>query len=109
STIPGIRLVDDPPHGRGTFQACWALLDESYPMPRDELLAFLMTRGISARRGIMASHLEPAYDDTPHRSLANTERITRNSLILPLYHSMTDSEQDQVVDAIQAACVTPAL
>ena len=39
----------------------------------------------------------------PHAPLPNTERITANSLILPLFHVMTDSEQDAVVEAIVAA------
>lgn len=101
--IPGVRLVADPPYGTGTYQACWALLDEEYPLRRDELLAFLLTRGVSARRGIMASHLEPAYDGFAHVELPNTERLTHDSLILPLFHVMTDAEQDEVVDAIGAA------
>jgi dTDP-4-amino-4,6-dideoxygalactose transaminase len=101
--VPGLRLVDDPPYGFGTYQACWALLDGDYPLRRDELLAFLMTRGVSARRGIMASHLEPAYAGFPHVELPNTETLTRDSLILPLYHVMTDAEQDEVVDAIKSA------
>jgi len=101
--VPGLRLVDDPPYGFGTYQACWALLDDDYALRRDELLAFLMTRGVSARRGIMASHLEPAYAGYPHVELPNTESITRDSLILPLYHVMTGAEQDEVVDAIRSA------
>jgi dTDP-4-amino-4,6-dideoxygalactose transaminase len=106
--IPGLRLVADPPHGTGTFQACWALLDSNFPLSRDELLSYLMERQISPRRGIMASHLEPAYADHPHRPLPNTERLTRDSVILPLYHVMTDDEQDQVVAAVrQAAGLVP--
>ncbi len=101
--IPGVRLVDDPPYGTGTYQACWALLGEEFPLRRDELLAFLLTRGVSARRGIMASHLEPAYEGFGHVDLPNTERLTHDSLILPLFHVMTDAEQDEVVDAIGAA------
>lgn len=102
SDIPGLRLVDDPAHGTGTFQACWALL-EDFPMPRDDLLAHLMARDVSARRGIMASHLEPAYDGCAHEALPNTERLTRDSIILPLFHTMTVEQQDQVVGALREA------
>ena len=101
--VPGVHLVDDPPGGAGTYQACWALLDERFPMRRDDLLALLLERGISARRGIMASHLEPAYAGCTHDELPHTERISRDSLILPLFHTMTDAEQDQVVDTIRSA------
>src|SRR6478735_2792978 len=57
-------------------------LDAMVARRRDELLARLAAAGISARRRIMAVHLEPAYADTPHVPLPATERIARDSLIL---------------------------
>jgi perosamine synthetase len=51
----------------------------------------------------MASHLEPAFAGHPHGDLAVTERLTRDSLILPLYHDLTEDEQDRVVDVLAAA------
>ncbi|HEY5154744.1 MAG TPA: DegT/DnrJ/EryC1/StrS family aminotransferase, partial [Acidimicrobiales bacterium] len=57
--------------------------------------------GISGRRGIMAAHLEPAYGRG--ESLPVTERLTARSLILPLFHGITDDEQDQVVAVIRSA------
>ncbi len=38
--------------------------------------------------------------DAPHR-LPVTERLTRASLILPLFHEMTDAEHDFVIDVIK--------
>jgi perosamine synthetase len=32
-----------------------------------------------------------------------TERITRDSLILPLFHEMTEEQQDRVVAVLRAA------
>ena len=32
-----------------------------------------------------------------------TERLTRDSLILPLFHEMTEADQDHVVDVLAAA------
>ena len=51
----------------------------------------------------MAAHLEPAYHDHPRTTLPVTERLTARSLILPLFHEMTEEEQDVVVSVIQAA------
>lgn len=100
--VPGLRLVDDPEFGASNYQACWVLLDAGFPLGRDELLARLAGVGISARRGIMAAHLEPAYADTPHVPLPATERITRDSLILPLFHEMTEAQQDRVAAELAA-------
>ena len=55
----------------------------------------------------MASHLEPAYAGHPHRPLPVTERLTRKSVILPLFHTMTEDDQDRVVGVLRdAASVT---
>jgi perosamine synthetase len=95
--LPGLRMVEDPSWGESNFQSCWVLLPEDFPISRDELLVRFTRAGISPRRGIMAAHLEPACADLPQVSLPVTERLTADSLILPLYHQMTDADQDRVV------------
>ncbi|MBB5139904.1 perosamine synthetase [Thermocatellispora tengchongensis] len=101
--IPGLRAVTDPPYGQTNYQSFWVALPEDFPMGRDELLAYLAKRGVSARRGIMAAHLEPAYAGARAGELPATEWLTRNSLILPLFHAMTEADQDQVIEALCAA------
>ena len=97
--IPGVVFAADPPRCTTNFQSFWMLLPAG--AGRDSMLASLLERGISARRGIMASHLEPAYAGHPHGDLSVTERLTRESLILPIFHVMTDEEQDRVIDAVR--------
>lgn len=101
--IPGLRTVTDPPHGTTNYQSFWVLLPEGFPMSRNELLAHLGAQGISARRGIMAAHTEPAHADVPTGGLPATERLTADSLVLPLYHDMTEEDQERVVDAVATA------
>jgi perosamine synthetase len=57
----------------------------------------------------MAAHLEPAYATYAHASLPVTEWLTRRTVILPLFHQMTESDQDRVVDAVVAAADQPLL
>jgi perosamine synthetase len=45
----------------------------------------------------MAAHLEPACADLPPVHLPVTEQLTAETLILPLYHQMTEADQDRVV------------
>jgi len=99
--VVGLTPVRDPAHGQSNFQSYWVLLDEDFPVGRDDLLAALADAGVSARRGIMAAHLEPAYVDHPRAPLPVTERLTRDSLILPLFHTMTEAQQDRVVAALR--------
>ena len=99
--VPGLRAVRDPGYGETNYQSFWVLLDPDFPGGRDGALARLAGHGISARRGIMASHLEPAYEKTEHVELPVTERLTRDSLILPLFHTMTAAQQERVVAALR--------
>jgi perosamine synthetase len=64
------------------------------------VLARLAEDGISARRGIMAAHLEPAYAGHAHADLPVTEDVTRNSLILPLFQGLSAADQERVVKSL---------
>jgi perosamine synthetase len=101
--VPGVRAVADPDYGTTNYQAFWVLLDDDVAVHRNDVLTSLANAGVSARRGIMAAHLEPAYDGTPHGPLPVTELLTGRSLILPLHHELTIDPQDLVVDALTAA------
>ena len=100
--IEGLRAVTDPPWGETNFQSFWIEVLPGFGTGRDGLLATLAEADISARRGIMATHLEPAYRnrDTGSAALQVTERLSANTLILPLFHEMTESEQGRVIEAV---------
>ncbi|MCO1656012.1 DegT/DnrJ/EryC1/StrS family aminotransferase [Pseudonocardia sp. S2-4] len=98
----GLRAVRDPSYGESNFQSFWVELPDSAPSLID-VLTDLAGAGVSARRGIMASHLEGAYAGHPHPPLPHTERLTSRSIILPLHHELTDDDQRTVVDALAKA------
>jgi dTDP-4-amino-4,6-dideoxygalactose transaminase len=95
--VRGLQPVSDPAYGATNYQSFWVTLTGEFPVARTDMLALLAERGVSARRGIMAAHLEPAYAGHPHPPLPVTEWLTARSLILPLFHALTEAEQDQVV------------
>jgi perosamine synthetase len=99
--IETIRPVTDPAYGTTNFQSFWVLLDPDFGVARDDVLAELAAAGVSARRGIMAAHQEPAYSDAPPAHLPHTELLTRDSLILPLHHELTEDDQDHVVGVLR--------
>ena len=57
--IPGLRTIVDPGYGTTNYQSFWVKLPDGFPISREELLRRLAEAGVSARRGIMAAHLEP--------------------------------------------------
>lgn len=101
--VAGIRTSTDPAHGTTNYQSFWVLLPDDFPVSRNELLRRLAEAGVSARRGIMAAHLEPACRDLRHGPLPVTERMTARTLILPLFHELTEDQQDMIVSLIAGA------
>lgn len=103
--IDGLRAVTDPGWGTSNFQSYWVEVEPAFPLRREELLEALAEAGISARRGIMAAHRQPAYrgSEAGAASLPATERLTDNTLILPLFHQLRDDEQDRVIAVLDDA------
>lgn len=97
--VDDLRAVTDPEYGTTNYQTFWVELPRSYDGTVVDALTGLAARGISARRGLMASHNEPAYADAP-AELPVTERLTQRLIALPLFHQMTEDEQDTVVRAL---------
>lgn len=102
--LAGLRMVADPAWGTTNFQSCWVEVGPEYGSDRDGLLIAFAEADISARRGIMAAHRQPAFSqrDTGDLALPNTEHLTDSTLILPLYHQMSESEQARVIDVLRA-------
>ena len=102
--LPGLRLVADPAWGTTNFQSCWLEVGPTYGWDRDGLLIALAEADISARRGIMAAHRQPAYQGAQNGDmpLPTTEHLTDNTLILPLFHQMSESEQARVITVLRA-------
>lgn len=100
--IPGLRAVADPDYGTSNFQSFWVEIGDEYPLERDGLLEALAGADISARRGIMAAHRQPPYRDlTPAAGLPATEQLTDRTLILPVFHTLTDADQDRVLEVLR--------
>jgi dTDP-4-amino-4,6-dideoxygalactose transaminase len=103
--LKGLRFVADPPYGTTNFQSFWVEVLPGFPVSREELLARLADAGISARRGIMAAHRQPAYRwrDTGNAGLQHTERLTDRTLILPVFHELDTVSMNRVINTIHAA------
>lgn len=108
--VPGLRCVADPEHGTSNFQSFWIHIGPEFGKDREQLLAQLAEDGISARRGIMATHLQPAY--AGHSGLLVplpvTEQLAAATLILPLYHQLAEHEQDRVIASVLSPVLSTA-
>ena len=92
-----------PAECRHNFQSYMVRIASGSRDLRDRIMQELLELGISTRRAIMAIHREAPYRASAlDEQLPNTSLVTDSGLILPLYHQMTEAEQDFVIEAIQA-------
>jgi perosamine synthetase len=117
-SVAGLTLPTEPRWARTNWQSfCVRLADR---LDQKRVMQSLLDAGIASRRGVMCSHREPAYtpevwtcqpagrtcDCAPGtcRLLVESERAQDHGMILPLYHEMTDADQDRVIAALREAC-----
>ncbi len=104
--VPGIELPCEPAWAHSNWQSFCVRL----PAQCDQraVMQYMLENGVSARRGIMCSHREEAYRDfSPRQPLPHSEQTQEHCILLPLFHQMTESEQEQAAAALKQACLTP--
>jgi dTDP-4-amino-4,6-dideoxygalactose transaminase len=105
--LPWMVLPQVPAECRHNYQSYMVRLTGDAPITRERLMQELLDRGISSRRGIMAIHREAPYRSARwEANLPVTNLVTETSLVLPLFHEMTDPEQDYVIESIREVCAS---
>jgi perosamine synthetase len=115
--IPGLVLPAEPVWARSNWQSYCVRLPDG--LDQREVMQLLLDAGIASRRGIMCAHREPAYAREPWRCgvracaggdrcthLRESEAAQDHSILLPLFHEMTDAMQEQVAAALRRACMS---
>lgn len=102
--LPGVETPfssEEMPH---TYQSYCVRLDPQQTPAREEIMQRMLALGIATRRGVMAIHEEPYYAGHYGQvALPVTEAATRHTLLLPLFATMTEPEQDRVIAALRTA------
>lgn len=102
--IPGVSL---PPIEPGLQSANWMfglILDESFPISRDELREALAADGVETRTFFVPLHIQPAYlDDNDGRRHPVAERMGARGLYLPSALWLTDQDVGRIADGIAQA------
>lgn len=117
-SVPGVTAPSEPTWARSNWQSYCVRLDHS--LDQRKLMQYMLDLGISTRRGVMCAHRETAYPpgtwtcgehhaDAEHANgscaaLRESENAQDHCLLLPLYHTMTQAEQERVVETLAEAC-----
>lgn len=105
--LVGVRTPAEPDYAVRAWQSYPIRLTAAAAVGQVELMRLLMMDGIVTRRGVMAIHLEPAYRGAAGGGLPHTEAAAADSILLPLFPSLSRSDQDYVIDrlALHSAAV----
>jgi dTDP-4-amino-4,6-dideoxygalactose transaminase len=116
--VPGLKLPTEPSWAKSNWQSFCVRLTERC----DQLQAMqqMLDAGIATRRGIMCAHRESAYQTEAWSCgvepkacecevgkcdrLSESEQAQDHTVLLPLFHQMTEQEQDYVVEVLKVAC-----
>jgi perosamine synthetase len=103
ATLGWITPPCEPVNCRHNYQSYMVMLRDEAPVSRDALMQYLLDRGVSTRRSVMATHREAPYwnPDTNER-LPNTNWAADHGLVLPLFYSMSEGEQDYVIQQLKS-------
>jgi perosamine synthetase len=108
-----LALPVEPDYARSNWQSFWVRLPDG--ADQKNVMQAMLDRGISTRRGIMNSHREPAYSASHSApisvpggyragsTLVESERMQDHAIILPLFHEMTEGDQERVAEELRAA------
>ena len=115
--LPGVTAPPQPAWARSNWQSYCVRLPEG--AEQRGVMQALLDHGVSTRRGIMCAHREPVSDGygwscgegpgacgCPRHScrlLRESERAQDTGILLPLYHQLTEADQDRVVRALKRA------
>lgn len=115
---PEVTAPAEPAWARSNWQSFCVRLPEG--CDQRAVMQSMLDDGVATRRGVMCAHREPAYstvdwscgvppggcDCRPFTCarLVRSEQAQDRTILLPLFHQMTEEEQDRVVEALRVAC-----
>jgi perosamine synthetase len=113
--VPGLKLPTEPAWARSNWQGFCVRLPEE--CDQVQVMQGMLDAGVSTRRGIMCAHREPAYQIEPWscgiyddacncepgrcKRLTESEQAQEKAIVLPLFHQMTEGEQERVVEVLK--------
>ncbi|MFN6471300.1 MAG: DegT/DnrJ/EryC1/StrS family aminotransferase [Nostoc sp. SerVER01] len=116
--VPGLKLPTEPNWVKSNWQSFCVRLTEK--CDQLQVMQEMLDAGIATRRGVMCAHRESAYQTEAWSCgvepkacecefgkcdrLSESEQAQDHTVLLPLFHQMTQQEQDYVVEVLKMAC-----
>jgi perosamine synthetase len=101
--VPGVTLMPDVD---GVDNCRWLygiVLEESYPLTSDELIALFKRERIESRPFFRPIHAMPPYRAFPAGDLSATDFLARHGVSLPSTVGLPDEQIDRICDLVRSA------
>jgi dTDP-4-amino-4,6-dideoxygalactose transaminase len=103
--LAGVVTPREPEWARTNWQSYAIRLQP--PLDQQSVMQRMLDLGVATRRGVMNAHQEAAYPPgswrTTQAGLARSEAAGDTTIVLPLYHDLTEQDQDRVIAALEIA------
>ena len=102
--VAGIELMPQASYGLHTnWLSCFLLDEDAFGATRDSVIHALAEENIEARPVWKPMHLQPLFRGVRCYGGKVAEDVFRRGLCLPSSSSLTDSEQERVIDVVRRA------
>ena len=103
ATVAGVGVPSEPEWARTNWQSYAVRVEAGR---QRQIMQRLLDAGISTRRGVMNAHREAAYPHGTWRAsgtLRESEAAQETAIVLPLFHQLTETDQDRVIEELVRA------
>lgn len=101
--VAGLQLPFEPDWARSNWQTYAVRVPATH---QRAIMQTLLDSGIATRRGVMNAHREAAYPPSTWRAagtLDQSEAAQQSAIALPLFHDLTEADQDRVIACLREA------
>jgi perosamine synthetase len=99
--LPDFEPPFIPVWAKPSYQSYLLRIRNGREAVRNELMAYLVERGVSCRHGIPPLHWEECFADVKG-SFPAAETVARDSLFLPIYPGLSAQAQDYILETLHA-------
>jgi perosamine synthetase len=103
SNCDQLLLPQEPENCLGNWQSYMVSLPADSKLTPEGVMSALHNQGIPTRRGVMAAHLEPCYQQNEIAiipCLPNTEYAIAHNFQLPIHPALSEEELDYICDRL---------
>lgn len=94
------KLINPLANTKSNYQSYCLYINPKKRITAKKILSYLNNKGIFAKQGITEIHKQKSYKEYDKLNLPNTSDISKNSILLPIFYPMKQSEVNIVIEEI---------